>query len=105
NTAAVEAAEKGTNNYPVWVSNDIDFNVAAAYGAAPGNGYGMAYVSCATAGSAGLTYDVRWNIVQNGFTKTVVVAAKIRGTGATTAGGANNLYFSIPVQLKTVLGT
>src|SRR5213080_2561602 len=59
NTAAGGTAEKGTNNYPVWVSNDIDVNVAAAYGAAPGNGYGMAYVSCATAGSAGLTYDVR----------------------------------------------
>src|SRR5213080_2972756 len=53
-TTAGGAALKGADNYPVWVRNDIDFNVAAAYGAAvaapaiSGNGYGMAYVSCAT---------------------------------------------------------
>jgi prepilin-type N-terminal cleavage/methylation domain-containing protein len=106
NPVGAGAALKG-NNGATWVSNDIDFNVAAAYGAAPGNGYGMAYTACATNGSPGLIYDVRWNIMTTGggFTKNVVVATRIRGTGATTAGGANNIYFSIPVQLKTVLGS
>lgn len=99
NTAAGGATLKGTNNFPVWVASDIDFNVAA-----PAAGYSMLYVSCATNGSPGLTYDVRWNVAKNGQTKTVVVAARIKGTGATT-GGAQNIYFAIPVQLKTVLGS
>jgi prepilin-type N-terminal cleavage/methylation domain-containing protein len=104
-TAAGGAALKG-NNGATWVASDIDFNTAAAYGAAPGNGWGMAYASCATNGSPGLVYDVRWNTVLTGggFTKNVVVAARIAGNGTNTAGGANNIYFSIPVQLKTVLG-
>jgi len=108
NTAAGGANLKTTNSFPVWVVGDIDFNVAAAYGAAPGNGYGMAYVSCGTNGSTGLTYDVRWNvqaIAGSGNTKRVVVAARVRGTAGTTAGGANNIYFAIPAQLKTVLGS
>ena len=65
----------------------------------------MSYVTCGTNGSTGLTYDVRWNVVQNGFTKRVVVAARIRGTQGTAAGGGQNIYFAIPVQLKTILGT
>jgi prepilin-type N-terminal cleavage/methylation domain-containing protein len=107
NTAVGGATLKTTNNYPVSVTGDIDFNVAASYGAAPGNGYGMAYVTCGTNGSTGLTYDVRWNVQTSGggTTKRVVVAARIKGTAATTAGGAQNIYFSIPAQLKTVLGT
>ena len=107
NTAAGGAALKGNNNPPAWVSSDIDFNVASLAGASPGNGYAMLYQSCGTNGSVGLTYDVRWNILTTGggFTKTVVVAARIRGTGATTAGGAQNIFFSIPVQLKTILGS
>lgn len=95
------ATLKGTNG-ATWVASDIDFNVAQ-----PGVGYFMNYTACSTNGSPGLIYDVRWNLTSTGggFTKNVVVAARIRGTGATTAGGANNIYFSIPVQLKTVLGT
>jgi prepilin-type N-terminal cleavage/methylation domain-containing protein len=101
------AALKTTDNFPVWTRSDIDFNVAATYGASPGSGYGMAYVACGTNGSTGLTYDVRWNVQASGggTTKTVVVAARIRGTAGTTAGGAQNIYFAIPAQLKTVLGT
>lgn len=101
NTAAGGAALKGTNG-ATWVASDIDFNVAQ-----PGAGYFMNYTSCSTNGSPGLVYDVRWNITSTGggFTKNVVVAARIRGTAANVAGGANNIYFSIPVQLKTVLGS
>ncbi len=101
------AALKGTNNPPMWVANDIDFNVAAAYGAAPGNGYGMLYVSCGTNGSAGIAYDVRWNVSKGvESTKTVIVGAKIRGAASTAAGGAEqNFYYSMPVQMKSVLGT
>jgi prepilin-type N-terminal cleavage/methylation domain-containing protein len=106
-TAAGGATLKTTNSFPVWVVGDVDFNVAAAYGAAPGNGYGMAYVACGTNGSTGLTYDVRWNVQPSGggTTKRVVVAARVRGTAGTTAGGANNIYFAIPAQLKTILGS
>ena len=104
-TATGGATLKGSNG-ATWNATDIDFNQAAAYGAAPGNGYGMAYVSCGTNGSTGMTYDVRWNVSLNNdlVTKRVVVAARVRGTGTTTAGGGQNIYFSIPVQLKTVLG-
>ncbi len=100
NTAAgalnvpVGATLKGTNG-ATWVANDIDFNVAQ-----PGAGYFMNYTACSTNGSAGLVYDVRWNITSTGggFTKNVVVAA--RPKNAATA-----MYFTIPVQLKTVLGS
>jgi prepilin-type N-terminal cleavage/methylation domain-containing protein len=109
NTAAggASAALKGTNNFPAWVASDIDFNVVLPPAASPGNGYRMSYVTCGTNGSTGLTYDVRWNVQTSGggTTKTVVVAARISGTGGTTAGGAQNIYFAIPAQLKTVLGT
>jgi prepilin-type N-terminal cleavage/methylation domain-containing protein len=98
-------ALKATSNYPAWAVGDIDFNVASTYGAAPGTGYGMSYVACNTNGSAGITYDVRWNVQSTGITKRVVVAARVRGTAGTTAGGANSIYFAIPAQLKTVLGT
>ena len=99
NTAAGGAALKGTNNFPVWVANDIDFNVAQ-----PGAGYFMNYTACSTAGSPGLVYDVRWNVTQTtAFTKSVVVATRIKATVTNTAGG--NIFFAIPVQLKTVLGT
>src|SRR4051794_31894952 len=40
------AETRGSDNVPIWVSSDINFNIAAAYGAAPGDGYGMAYTSC-----------------------------------------------------------
>jgi len=105
--AGAGAALKGTNNPPMWVKNDIDFNVASTYGAAPGNGYGMLYQACGTNGSAGIAYDVRWNITQNiEATKTVIVGAKIRGTASSVAGGGEqNLYFSMPVQMKSILGT
>ena len=100
-------ALKTTSSFPAFVVGDIDFNTASTYGAAPGNGYGMLYVACGTNGSTGLTYDVRWNVLSTGggTTKRVVVAARIKGTAGTTAGGANNIYFAIPAQLKTVLGS
>jgi len=101
------AALKGNNNPPMWVANDIDFNTASTYGAAPGTGYGMLYQACGTNGSAGITYDVRWNITKNiEATKTVIVGAKIRGTASSVAGGGEqNFYFSMPVQMKSILGT
>src|SRR5712664_377723 len=39
--AGAGAKTRGSDLVPVWVSSDINFNVAAAYGAAPGKGYGM----------------------------------------------------------------
>jgi prepilin-type N-terminal cleavage/methylation domain-containing protein len=96
------AALRGTNNPPLWVTNDINFNAASSYGAAPGNGYGMLYQACGTNGSPGIRYDVRWNIVNDiEATKTVIVGAKVLGTGS----GEQNYYFSMPVQMKTILGT
>jgi prepilin-type N-terminal cleavage/methylation domain-containing protein len=98
--AGAGAVIRGSDLVPVWVSSDINFNVAAAYGAAPGNGYGMAYTSCGINAGQQIVYDVRWNIVTDasGFTKTVTVATRSRGaTNSLTA-------FAIPVQLKTVLG-
>jgi Tfp pilus assembly protein PilV len=95
----VGATLKGTNNSPVWVANDIDFNVAQ-----PGAGYFMNYTTCSTNGSPGIVYDVRWTLTQTtAFTKSVVVATRIKATVTNTSGG--NIYFAIPVQLKTVLGT
>lgn len=105
NTAAGGATLRGTDNAPMWVSNDINFNVA--YGAAaPGNGYQMLYASCGTNGQAGIVYDVRWNITaQTMKTKTVTVGAKIVGVAATNAGGAGqNMYYSMPVQMKSIVG-
>ncbi|MCU1286524.1 MAG: hypothetical protein JWO13_2874 [Acidobacteriales bacterium] len=102
--AGAGAATRGTDNVPVWVSSDINFNVAAAYGAAPGNGYGMAYASCGINAGQQIIYDVRWNIVvdANGFTKTVTVAT--RNTGANYNRADALKAFAIPAQLKTVLG-
>jgi prepilin-type N-terminal cleavage/methylation domain-containing protein len=105
NTAPGGATLRGTDNVPMWVSNDINFNVA--YGAAaPGNGYQMSYASCGTNGQAGIVYDVRWNVTaQTMKTKTVTVGAKIVGAAATNAGGASqNLYYSMPVQMKSIIG-
>ena len=100
--AGVGAALRGTNNPPAWVTNDINFNAASTYGAAPGNGYGMLYQACGTNGSPGIKYDVRWYISKDiEQTKTVIVGAKILGTGS----GEQNYYFSMPVQMKTILGT
>jgi prepilin-type N-terminal cleavage/methylation domain-containing protein len=102
NTAAGGATLRGTNNSPSWVANDIDFTAASGYGAAPGNGYGMLYQACGTNGSNGIKYDVRWNIANNiEQTKTVIVGAKIIGS----ASGQQNYYFSMPVQMKTILGS
>ena len=105
--AGLGAALRGTNNAPMWVTNDIDFNAASTYGAAPGDGSGMLYQACGTNGSAGITYDVRWNIQNNiEQTKTVIVGAKIRGSASTAAGGGEqNYYFAMPVQMKTILGS
>ncbi|MCU1309376.1 MAG: hypothetical protein JWO20_501 [Candidatus Angelobacter sp.] len=102
NTAAgLGATLEPSDNAPIWVSTDIDFNVAASYGAAPGNGYGMAYTTCGINADQQIVYDVRWNIrtdAQN-FTKTVTVATRSRGAVS------NQLQtFALPVQLKTVLG-
>jgi type IV pilus modification protein PilV len=98
------AATKGSDNAPVWVSSDIDFNVAPTYGAAPGTGYGMAYASCGINAGQQIVYDVRWNITKDatGFIKTVTVAA--RNTGANYQRADALKAFAIPVQLKTVLG-
>lgn len=95
---------------PAWVSTDIDFTQAWGSGAAPpvaapGNGYSMLYASCGPNGLPGKTYDVRWNIQTSNIvggvslTKTVYVAARARGTG-----GNNSVFFSFPVQLKSILG-
>jgi hypothetical protein len=98
----VGEALRGTNNPPLWVTNDINFNAASGYGAAPGNGYGMLYRACGTNGSPGIQYDVRWHITNDiEQTKTVIVGAKILGNGS----GEQNYYFSMPVQMKTILGT
>jgi hypothetical protein len=62
----------------------------------------MLYQSCGTNGSPGIRYDVRWNIVNDiEATKTVIVGAKVLGNGS----GEQNYYFSMPVQMKTILGT
>jgi len=102
------AAQRGTNNAPGWVTNDINFSVpsnavnAAGAPLAPGDGYHMMYRACGTNGSNGILYDVRWHITRDiEQTKTVIVGAKILGTGS----GEQNYYFSFPVQMKTILGT
>jgi hypothetical protein len=99
--AGAGAALQGNDNAPIWVSSDINFNVAAAYGAAPGNGYGMRYISCGINAGQQIAYDVRWNITSDptGFVKTVTVAT--RNTGAANS---SLTQFAIPVQLKTILG-
>ncbi|MCU1308562.1 MAG: hypothetical protein JWN45_3257 [Acidobacteriaceae bacterium] len=102
NTAAGTGATlQGTDNDPVWVSTDIDFTVAASYGAAPGNGYGMAYTTCGINADQKIIYDVRWNIRTDatGFVKTVTVATRSRGAVSNAL-----RTFALPVQLKTVLG-
>jgi len=99
--AGAGAALRGTNNAPSWVATDIDFSTAYA-GAPPGDGYHMRYVACGTNGSPGIPYDVRWNVAKNiEQTKTVIVGAKLKGS----ASGQQNVYFSMPVQMKTILGS
>jgi prepilin-type N-terminal cleavage/methylation domain-containing protein len=95
NLAQGGAALRGANNAPFWVASDIDFTAAS-----PGAGYSMLYVSCGINAGQAVIYDVRWNITSTngGTTKTVTVATRAAGT--TT----NLRYFSIPVQLKTILG-
>jgi prepilin-type N-terminal cleavage/methylation domain-containing protein len=97
--AALEGV--GNDNPPFWVGSDINFNIPAAYGAAPGNGYGMRYITCGINADQQIAYDVRWNITKDasGFVKTVTVAT--RNTGAANS---SLTQFAIPVQLKTILG-
>jgi prepilin-type N-terminal cleavage/methylation domain-containing protein len=100
--AGAGAALTGTDNAPFWVASDVNFSVAPAYGAAPGNGYGMRYITCGINVDQRIAYDVRWNITSDasGYVKTVTVAT--RNTGAATNSNLNQ--FAIPVQLKTILG-
>jgi prepilin-type N-terminal cleavage/methylation domain-containing protein len=88
-----------------WVIGDIDFS--QNYGAAaPGNGYSMLYTSCGINGGQQTIYDVRWNIVATGIgqSEIVTVATRIRGTVNSAQNSNNLLYFSFPVQLKTIVG-
>jgi type II secretory pathway pseudopilin PulG len=86
------------------LGSDIDFNESS-----PPASYHMDYVitsPCATGGLYVATYDVRWHIDQIGAaggTPTssflVTIGARMKGSGT-----QNGVYFSPPINMRTVIG-
>jgi prepilin-type N-terminal cleavage/methylation domain-containing protein len=68
-------------------------------------GYSMDYTTCGPAG-AGVTYELRWNIVNgtNAFTKIVTVSSRLRMTPGTVGATPNAVYFAPPVTLRGIAG-
>lgn len=60
--------------------------------------YSMNYVACGTNGRA-VTYDVRWNVAQpSAYAALITVSARQRGATS------NELVFSFPVTIRTMIG-
>ncbi len=72
------------------------------------NNYKMLYVACG-AGKRQVTYDVRWDVIWNGYASTYtqgsvysqLVVISARPASNTTNGG---LQFSLPANLRTIQG-
>jgi type II secretory pathway pseudopilin PulG len=77
----------------------IDFTQGLA--AVP-QGFAMQYVDCDPNGQQ-TTYDVRWNVMSITANSTRLITASARRLG--TAGTGGNLYFAVPVTLRTVGGS
>jgi Tfp pilus assembly protein PilV len=78
-------------------TGSADFSQAQGSTDAPA-GYYMSYTSCGTSGRQS-TYDVRWNVqTPSSYVKLVTVSAKLKGSGT------NQILFSLPVTLRTMVG-
>jgi type II secretory pathway pseudopilin PulG len=77
----------------------IDFT--QALGAVP-VGFSMQFVDCDPNGQQ-TTYDVRWNVISVTANSTRLITASARRLGTANTGG--NLYFAVPVTLRTVGGS
>jgi hypothetical protein len=86
---------------------DIDFNESS-----PPANYHMDYVvtsPCNSAGQYVATYDVRWHVDQVGAgagtpSNSFLVTVAAKSKGAVTTGSMSGLYFSLPVNLRAVIG-